>query len=316
MEAITDSLGRTFRTLRVSLTDVCNMACTYCTTGRQGGSVKNAMSVEAFSRVILKLHAVLDFSTIRFTGGEPMLYPGLIPLIHNIRQGNANVKIKLTTNGYLLSDNAEGLLNAGINSINVSLDALQEDTYFNMTRIKSVSKVLQAVEKCTALGIPVKINSVIMKGVNEQEMIPLLRYAKGLNIPIRFLELMKMGHLYSSEQAYFFSASDMLHLVEKMGVPFRKKGREKHGTACYWEMQDGYRFGIIANESMPFCTDCNRLRLDSYGNVFGCLSSNQPVKVLPFLDDNSLLIACLKEALSQKRMRFSGSALSMKTIGG
>src|SRR5690606_12871677 len=165
-------------------------------------------------------------------------------------------------------------------------------------------------------GIHVKINSVIMKGVNESQILPLFEYAISKNVVIRFLELMKMGHLYESHNDHFFSEQEILWTIAKK-YDFHKKLRKGSSTANYWETTEGYKFGIIANESSPFCFDCNRLRLDSFGNIYGCLSENQGISILDCLDDDKALEQKLQLALQQKQtVKFTGSELSMKAIGG
>jgi len=161
----------------------------------------------------------------------------------------------------------------------------------------------------------VKLNAVIMKGINEQEIIPLVEFAKSRNIQIRFLELMKMGHLHNRKDNPVFTEADILRVLASQYL-FEKLPRKASATANLWQMSDNFTFGIIANESSPFCTDCDRLRIDSEGNMYGCLSSNIPIK----LDNNE----CDSEwneklglALSHKQLiSFTGSALSMIEIGG
>lgn len=318
MALLADIYNREFKTLRVSLLSRCNLSCVYCTMGEDEVKENNLHQHTTPAAVLLdqikKLHSVLDLETIRLTGGEPLLYHELIPLIEGINQLGIP-QIKLTTNGFLLERLAVPMKEAGLQSINVSLDAVNEDRFFLMSKRNHVQKVLNGIDAAIAAGLQVKINAVIMKGINEAEIIPLLNFAFERNIPVRFLEIMAMGHLHDSAEKYLFTQNEILNTISKHFV-FDKVERENASTANYWKTKDGKRFGIIANESEPFCRDCNRLRLDSDGNIYGCLSNNHPIS-LSETDDEAALITKLQQAMEQKqRVRFVGSELSMLKIGG
>jgi GTP 3',8-cyclase len=313
---IVDSLGRSFKTLRISLTSQCNFACTYCVSPLQKTAVdKNAgavLSAAELLSIVGSLNETLSLDTIRLTGGEPLLYKELPALIQGLlSMGIKN--IKLTTNGYLLEQRLSALVDAGLTSINVSLDALEEDVFYRMTRLKDISKVLSGIEKAVGSGLEVKINSVIMKNENENQILPLFEYASKLNIPIRFLELMKMGPLYNNYLDKFVSEEEVLNIIASK-YSFEKIDRKASSTASYWKVKNGSDFGIIANESNPFCHDCNRLRLDSFGNIYGCISSNVGINIKENNKDE--LHKNLQLAMAQKQQKFSGSEMSMKYIGG
>jgi cyclic pyranopterin phosphate synthase len=244
------------------------------------------------------------------------LYPGIVSLITGLAKEMETVRFTLTTNGYLLASHARALASAGLTDLNVSLDAVDTASFHRVTGKKGLDKVVAGITAARDAGIQVKINSVIMKGVNEQEILPLLRFGQARGIPVRFLELMKMGHLHYRYRDHFFSLQDMIAVIRSAGIAFRALGRAAHGTACYWQLADGYHFGIIANETVPFCRDCDRLRLDSQGNIYGCLSSDTPLAVFPYLQDREQLENRLREALSHKKTAFTGSTISMRHIGG
>lgn len=320
MKYVVDQYGRSFKTLRVSLLSRCNLGCVYCTMGEE--TVKNtnteagnsALPFEAFLEIIGQLHQKLQFETIRLTGGEPLLYPQLAEVIKKVKQLGIP-QIKLTTNGFLLARTAEKLKQAGLQSINVSLDAIDEDVFFLMSRRNQVHKVLDGIDAARKAGLEVKLNSVVMKGMNDAQILPLLEYAWERQISVRFLEIMAMGHLYQQQEKYLFREAEILNVIAEK-YTFTKLPRNPSATANYWQTEHGFKFGIIANESEPFCHDCNRLRLDSEGNIYGCLSSNQPVSLIGVQQD-VLLQQKLQQALAQKQsVRFTGSALSMMKIGG
>ncbi|PRD48966.1 GTP 3',8-cyclase MoaA [Sphingobacterium haloxyli] len=316
MNNLTDHIGRSFKVLRVSLLDRCNFACTYCVCDDDRTikkPKKTQLSVHELSTLIGRLHDTLHLQTVRLTGGEPLLYTSLTELIASIR--HAGIKdIKMTTNGLLLAQKAESLEKAGLRSVNVSLDALTENTFLQITRRKGVKRVIAGITAAKDAGLDVKINAVLSRGENDNEILPLLDFAFQNNIKIRFLELMGMGHLFGEKDNKFFS---MQAILDKISTVYQiSEQPKKYGdTATYWTTRCGNTFGIIANESRPFCADCNRLRLDSNGNIYGCLSSDVPIS-LAEINSREGLEASLYAALAQKQMQFSGSEMSMLTIGG
>ncbi len=263
---------------------------------------------------VKKLHNVLKLETIRLTGGEPLLYHDLVPVIKGIKQLGIE-DVKLTTNGFLLERMANSLKDAGMHSINVSLDAMDEDVFFLMSKRSDVQRILKGIEAAQAVGLQVKINAVVMKGINENQLLPLVDYAFSRNIAIRFLEVMAMGHLHNDPLKYLFTENEILNIIATK-YNFKKMKRNNSSTANYWQTDSGNVFGIIANESEPFCKDCNRLRLDSEGNMYGCLSSNHPIS-LKDVNDDEALVEKLQQAMEQKQLvKFVGSDLSMLQIGG
>jgi len=323
-----DALGRKFNTLRLSLTNVCNLACLYCvhesdansqaylpTANEDISEGKKVLSVDEFISIIKSILRHTSLETVRLTGGEPTLFKDLVPLVKALKDLGIP-RVVLTTNGFLLKRKAQSLSEAGLDGINFSLDAIDKAIFFKMSRRDKLEATLDGIDAALENGINVKINSVIMKGVNDNQILPLLDYAISKNVAIRFLELMKMGHLYQGHNDFFFSEQDILWTIATK-FHFQKKRRVSSSTANYWETQEGYKFGIIANESSPFCSDCNRLRLDSFGNIYGCLSNNNGISIIDCLDDDSALENRLQQALKQKQqVKFTGSELSMKAIGG
>lgn len=316
--AIQDTYGRTFKTLRVSLTSACNFGCTYCVAGGQINQIttSNTLSYVQLAAIIDKLHRLLKLTSVRLTGGEPLLYPYLVPLVELLSlKGIEN--IKMTTNGFLLKRKAEALALSGVKEINVSLDAVTPQIFFTVTRRDSLTQVIEGIDAAIENGISVKLNSVIMRGMNETEILPLIDFAMSRNTPIRFIELMRMGHLYSSEyERYFFSMDEILNVIRRK-YQLNYSFRLPSATAKYWMLDNGYRLGIIANESEPFCSDCNRLRLDSAGNVYGCLSEDKREFIADVVADEIRLTEKLQSALSHKQpFKFKGNEMKMIEIGG
>ncbi len=320
---ITDTFGRSFKSLRISLTNTCNLACTYCvetSTTKQNiiypintNHQKN-LSVEQYVKIVTVLNSILDIDCVRLTGGEPTLFKNLIPLIKGLKDAGIQ-EIKMTSNGTLLTNKLSDLKQAGLTSLNISLDAMDADVYSIINKRSNLKNVLMAIDKAIEQGIQIKLNCVIMKGVNDKQIIKLFEYCKNRNIVIRFLELMQMGHLHKNFEQLFFSEAEILNTIA-LHYAYTPIGRAPSGTASYWITNDQYQFGIISNESHPFCKDCNRLRLDSYGNIYGCLSDNNPINITDSLLNDNVLIKKLTQALGQKKTKFVGSDLSMLHIGG
>ncbi len=317
MTLLHDKYGRSFKTLRVSLLSTCNLGCVYCTMGTEEEIIidrKPQTPAATFVNQIAKLHAQLDLQTIRFTGGEPLLYRELPKVISGVKALGIP-DIKLTTNAFLLDRMAPALKEAGLQYVNVSLDAMDEESFFRMTRRRQLSRTLKGIETALACGLQVKINSVMMKGKNDDQVLPLLAYAFERNIPIRFLEVMSMGHLFGHGQEYLFSQEEILDTIAAR-YNFTKQHRKSSSTANYWQTDEGGVFGVIANDTEPFCQDCNRLRLDAEGNIYGCLSNNHPIALSGAESDEDLNDK-LQQAMDQKQeLHFIGSEMSMMHIGG
>jgi len=317
MMLLNDKFGRNFKTLRVSLLSTCNLGCVYCTMGTEEEVMidkKPQTPASVFLNHIAQLHAQLDLHTVRFTGGEPLLYRDLPKVIEGVKALGIP-DIKLTTNAFLLDRVAPALKAAGLQYVNVSLDAMDEESFFKMTRRHQLNRTLKGIETALACGLDVKINAVMMKGKNDDQVLPLLEYAFERNIPIRFLEIMSMGHLFGHGQDYLFSEEEILNVIATR-YNFTKQVRRSSSTANYWQTDEGKVFGIIANDTEPFCQDCNRLRLDAEGNIYGCLSNNHAI-ALSGTEGEQELKDKLQQAMSQKQeLHFTGSEMSMMHIGG
>ncbi|MBS1664060.1 MAG: radical SAM protein [Bacteroidetes bacterium] len=315
-----DVYGRRFKTLRVSLLHHCNLGCVYCVAGESELKQANVSGKEQqlsgaqLLDIVRRLHAQLDLDTVRLTGGEPLLYPGLVELVKGIRESGIS-RLKLTTNGFLLERMALPLAKAGMQSINVSLDAIDEEVFVRMSRRHHVDRIIRGIDAALEAGLAVKINSVAMKGLNDSQLLPLTEFAFSRKIPIRFLEIMAMGHLHDQAHRFLLNRDQILEILSSR-YTLQPVDRAMAATARYWKTEQGQVIGIIANESEPFCRDCDRLRLDSSGNIYGCLSSNHPIP-LQLEESADVWETKLAQALAQKQLvRFTGSDLSMLHIGG
>jgi cyclic pyranopterin phosphate synthase len=276
---------------------------------KRANASQGSLPVAGLLSIIGRLREHLPLDTVRLTGGEPLLYPELVSLVRGIRAIGIPA-VRMTTNGFLLERLALPLKEAGLDAMNVSLDAVDEDVYFRMSRRHSVKRIISGIDAAIAAGVKVKLNMVVMKGMNDSQLLPLLEFAFSRGVTVRFLEVMAMGHLHDQAGRFLVTQDEILQLI---GSRYRliPQPRAASATARYWQTEEGHSFGIIANESEPFCSDCDRLRLDSSGQIYGCLSSNQPIG-LDLAETPDGWDKKLEQALAQKQpLRFVGSDLIM-----
>lgn len=316
---IRDRHGRGFRTLRLSLTPDCNLACVYCVADEFAAvpdrSRSGWMEPEEYADRVRRImtHAPLD--TVRLTGGEPLLYEKTGRLIALLKQAGV-ARVTLTTNATLLEKRLAELTAAGLDAVNVSLDTLDPATFRRIARRPGLERVLAGIEAARR-ELPLKLNMTLYRGLNENEIMDLYRFAGERGLVLRYLELMNMGPLFRREGIVeeIVSQAEVLRTIEAGAGPLTALERSASATANYWRAPDGQVFGIIANHSAPFCGDCDRLRMDSRGLLYGCLSVNEGIDPGP--QDAGRDREFLQKALAQKQdLRFTGSHLSMKAIGG
>jgi GTP 3',8-cyclase len=316
---IEDRYGRTFKTLRISLTNSCNLACQYCVDPHKANHFENpsgkSLDLKDYVKAVVSIHKNSPLSTVRLTGGEPLLFKNIPELVRRIKEMGIP-EVKLTTNGVFLKSKAKELREAGLSAVNVSLDAAEAETFLKVTRRKNFDRVIEGIDESIHQGMEVKLNAVIMRRINDNQIVPLLSFAQDRGIVIRYLELMKMGYMQNAFDQFFFPQDEILSEIS-MGHNFRSLIREKSATANYWVTDGGQKFGIISNESEPFCSDCDRLRIDSLGNIYGCLSNPEPIPFLEHINDQEEVENKLNAAMSQKQiLKFAGSEMSMQYIGG
>ena len=275
---LTDSHGRVIHDLRVSVTDRCNYKCVYCRTGQHGAQYPE-LKINEYLRLI-KLFVDLGIEKVRLTGGEPLLRNGLIDLIEGLAEfrtlGGEKLDLALTTNGHLLEKLARPLKNAGLNRVTVSMDAVDAPTFERITRVPdSFEKVLAGIRAAKSAGLaPLKINCVLLRGFNDNEIEGFARFAREEDVVVRFIEFMPLeeDRLWTPEIVI-----TLKEIVERIGreiplVPLPP--REPSETARRYTFADGKgEIGIIAPVSQAFCGACSRVRLTSDGKVRTCLFS-------------------------------------------
>ena len=275
---LTDSYGRVIHDLRVSVTDRCNYKCVYCRTGEMGAQYPE-LQIDEYLRLI-KLFVGLGVSKVRLTGGEPLLRRGLVDMVKELSTwrtvGGEPLDLALTTNGHLLAELAAPLKAAGLNRVTVSMDAVDAATFEKITRIPgSFETVLNGVRAARAAGLtPLKINCVLLRGFNDDQLEGFARFAREEGVVVRFIEFMPLeeGRLWTPEIVV-----TLKEIVERIGrlLPLvEMPAREASETARRYTFADGVgEIGIIAPVSQPFCGACSRVRMTSDGKIRTCLFS-------------------------------------------
>lgn len=279
-----DSFGRVAQDLRISLTDRCNLRCTYCMPADglawlPGATILSDEEIVRLAGVAIRL---LGVHTVRFTGGEPLLRPGLADIIAAVRaiptvQGGPP-QIALTSNGIGLDAKVASLAAAGLTRVNISLDSLDRDRYASLARRDRLPDVLRGLEAADAAGLhPVKVNTVAMRGVNEVDILPLARFCLERGYQLRFIEQMPLGPRHGWDREAMVPAAEVLALLQSS---YRLRPAQGRGAAPSedWEVvgDDGSvlgRIGVIASVTRPFCAACDRTRLTADGQVRTCLFS-------------------------------------------
>ncbi|ENA30673.1 MULTISPECIES: GTP 3',8-cyclase MoaA [Pseudomonas] len=321
---IVDRQGRAFRNLRISLTAACNYACTYCVpNGKRLVAAQDELSADAMARGVEYLIEAAGIERLRITGGEPLVTPKFEPFL----QAVSALKLKdisLTTNGQLLAKKLPIIIDNGVRRLNVSLDTLDAEAFPVLARGGDLKTVLAGLEEARQAGLKIKVNMVPLRGQNLDQILPLLEYCLERGFELRFIELMRMGHLARDPNGFQQQFVRLAELLEIIGAvhPFVQADAPVDATALRYQVEGGGYFGVIANESVPFCRSCSRLRLSSTGWLHGCLSSSNRHFVGDLLDKpRHLALPALQrllvKALGDKQdVAFSGGVTVMKIIGG
>ena len=275
---IQDKLGRPIRDLRISVTDRCNFRCDYCMPKEIFGDdytflpKDELLTFEELTR-ISKIYAQLGVKKIRITGGEPLLRRNLYKLVEQLNLIDGIEDIGLTTNGLLLKKHGKNLYQAGLRRINVSLDAIEDNVFqeINNRNIKA-STILEQIDYAVSIGFEVKVNVVIQKGVNDNQIIPMIDYFKNKNIEVRFIEFMDVGNDNGWNFNKVVTKEEMLNMIEQHFEISPVAPKYYGEVAKYFRHKDNdAQFGLITSVSESFCSTCTRARLSSDGKFYGCL---------------------------------------------
>jgi cyclic pyranopterin phosphate synthase len=278
LPSVRDTLNRPLRDLRISVTDRCNFRCPYCMPKEVFGPGyaflrdPQLMTLDELTRIAGAFRA-LGVEKFRLTGGEPLLRADLPELVRALKRDLKVPEVALTTNGWLLEKRAASLREAGLDRLNVSVDALDDATAAQMNGLGfSAARVLRGIDTAAALGLPLKINCVVQRGVNDGQILDLARYFRARGHPLRFIEFMDVGNTnrWSSDQVV--PAREIVERIHAVW-PLEASGPAYRGeVATRYRYRDGAgEIGLISSVTEPFCRDCHRARLSADGKLYTCL---------------------------------------------
>ena len=326
---LVDGHGRAIEDLRVSVTDRCNFRCQYCmpADGLPWLRREEILTYEEIERVV-RLLVEMGVRDVRLTGGEPLVrrdFPVLVGMLASI-EGLRD--LSLTTNGYLLERDADALVAAGLQRINVSIDSLQRDRFFRITRRDALPQVLRGLDAIARHQQvrPVKVNAVAIRGFTEDEVIPFCEFARSTDFQVRFIEFMPLDADRAWEMDAVLTGAELRALIDAV-YPCEELPREPSATARVFRFSDGRgEIGFIDPVSDPFCSDCNRIRLTAEGKLRTCLFSlhetdlREPLRAGAGDDELERIV---REAVWRKELKhhvgeagFRQPARSMSAIGG
>ncbi|HET8640079.1 MAG TPA: GTP 3',8-cyclase MoaA [Solirubrobacterales bacterium] len=324
-----DGHGRVISDLRVSVTDRCNFRCQYCMPpeGMPWVDHEEILRFEEIERLV-RVFAGLGIEDVRLTGGEPLVRRGFPALVEMLAAIGGIRDLSLTTNGYLLERHAEALVRAGIGRVNVSIDSLQRDRFFQITRRDALDQVLRGLEAIAAYPqvAPVKVNAIAMRGFSEAEVERFCDFARTTSFQVRFIEFMPLDAERAWTPESVLAGEEIRGMIEAIH-PLLELPREPAATARVYRFADGRgEIGFINPVSEPFCADCNRIRLTSEGRLRTCLFSLHETDLRGPLRagaSDEELEGLIREAVWRKELKhrvnepgFRQPARTMSAIGG
>ncbi|EFQ6515112.1 GTP 3',8-cyclase MoaA [Campylobacter coli] len=307
-----DQFGRKINYLRISVTQRCNFRCLYCMP-KIPFNHQPKENLLSFEELFLFVKVAIDegIEKIRITGGEPLLRKDLSVFIKMINDYKKDLDLVITTNGFLLKDFAKDLKDAGLKRLNISLDTLESKKAKILAQKDVLDSVLAGIDEALSVGLKVKLNTVVLKGLNDDELIPLLEFAKSKNIQIRFIEFMENIHAYGKLQG--LKRDEIIQILsQKYQVKLIKKA-EKAPVSIY--SADGYEFGIIDPHSHEFCDSCNRIRLSAEGLLIPCLYFDEALSIKEAVRKGDINAAAniLQEVLRNKPEKNRWSVVDNET---
>ena len=295
-----DGHGRIVDYLRVSVTERCNFRCKYCMPDKPFEWVPHE-KILSFEELFLFIKVAIDegVKKIRITGGEPLVRKDTDKFIKMISDYAPNIDLAMTTNGYFLKDFAKKLKDSGLKRINMSLDTLNKEKAFKLTGKNVLEKVISGFEEALNVGLKVKLNCVALKNFNDNELINLLEFAKNHGCEIRFIEYMENIHAKNFLKSL---KTDEILAILSNKFKFKESVKKLNSPATLFELEDGYKFGIIDPHKHDFCDTCNRIRLSAEGFLIPCLYFEDALSIKEAVRSGDIIKASeiLREVLKNK----------------
>jgi GTP 3',8-cyclase len=320
-ENIKDTLGRGMKDLRISVTDRCNFRCSYCMPLDKYEWI-NRQEILTFEEItrLARLFIALGVEEIRLTGGEPLLRHGLETLVQQLAGLEGLKDLSLTTNASLLSEKAAVLAQAGLKRINVSLDTINPEKFRAMTRQDDLANVLEGLFAAKRLGLePIKINAVIQRGINDDDILDLVEFSRQNGFSIRFIEYMDVGNSNNWVSEKMVSKKEILEAINSR-YPLKEIGRnDQSAPAVTYQFVDGVGdVGVIASVTEPFCVGCTRARLTADGKLVMCLFSDKSLDLKKPIREGARdedLIEMIRSAWKGRADRYSEERLEAMNSG-
>lgn len=275
-------------TLRVSVIEHCQLRCGYCLPEAPAFlSKKNWLSLEDYAK-IARLLARFLIKKVRFTGGEPLLRVELPRIVEIFARALPEARLAITTNGQRFSSMAGALVEAGLHTITLHVDSLKKERYELLMGKGTLKTALKALELAQQLGLTPKINVVVQRGLNDDELVDFLRFSKFAGAQVRFIELMDTGSARDFVAAHFMSGREIVASLKTLGIYAVHRAEPSDPAQLFFAEEFDLTFGIIASDTEPFCHDCDRLRLSADGQLYTCLYEAQGQRLSLELEDEGL----------------------------
>ena len=315
-----DTLGRPLRNLRVSVTDRCNLRCQYCMPEEEYAWLRRGdlLTFEEIQRLV-EIFTELGVDKVRLTGGEPLLRRDLPDLVRLLAAVPAVRDLAMTSNGVLLAGQATALREAGLHRVTVSLDTVRSERFRALTRRDDHAAVLRGIEAVRAAGFPgLKLDTVVIRGVNEDELVDLVEFGRAVDAEVRFIEYMDVGGATHWSREQVVSRAEMLERLATRYGPIEAIREETSAPAERFRLRDGTTFGIIASTTTPFCRTCDRSRLTADGTWYLCLYAQRGVDLRTPLRDGASrdeLRALIASGWTRRRDRGAEERKELEAIG-
>lgn len=279
-----DSFGRKIDYLRVSVTDRCNLRCAYCMPDRPFEWIEHN-KILSFENIFSFVKIAIDngVEKIRITGGEPLVRKGVENFVGLISKYAPNIDLAMTSNGVLLAQKAEILKQNGLKRVNISLDTLKPEIFEKISKRNLLDEVLKGIDKAVEVGFKVKLNCIVVRGINENEISEILNFGISKNAEVRFIEFMQNSHALDAVKC--IGANEILEILSR-DFKISPLKKDPHSPSSLFLANDKYRFGIISPHGEEFCKSCNRIRLSAEGLLIPCLYFDEAMSIKKALADN------------------------------